>query len=389
MTITTPEDVAALGEWLLALGSEIEKTPVGLEARLHELALATRERGWVIGKNSPVCPLAGQMLAKLLLADRTGPALVVRETAAVAQALESWWGGEYDRASLLRNITHDMKALEYTTGRPVLRVGEVDTMKDALDAASVGPMMAIEVPRFYSEVALPLAKHAAQVLPSITNEGQVDSSWHRWTIVYDWLLLRVLAHYTHDPTVTRWFQDELNPLVELGKALELGPEPTVAMLLWMVCGEDERLLSAHYPVWATKLHDTPQLTKAVFVDKRIPNLRLGLVRMLENYMSVRRTNTMYGRRSPLGESPQGLLRYAIMGSVNDILDVAMVSLLNMGSQHHWLMTEEASGYNHWLRSVIAGYTREEPMQWQHDLEQLAPLNGPLGTVSLQPRVVVE
>lgn len=387
--VSSADDVAALGEWLLRLGSEVEKVPVGLSAGLHELALATRERGWLIPRGTPASPLIAPMLGKLLLAERTGPALVLRNTSLAADALDSWLGPDYDRASLLANVVHEMTALEYATGRPVLRAYDTPTLQDALDAATVGPMMAVEVPRFYRDVGLPLGKHRAQKLEPIYHDGVPDEGWHRWTVMYDWLLFKVLAHYTHDPTLIRWFQEERNPMTELGQLLELMPEQAIAFILWMCCGEDEGLLSKSYPDWAARMPENPQLVKAARADKHIPTLRLGLVRMLEKFGFERRAMTLYGRRAPWGLPPPELLHFTILGSVSDILDVAAVSLINLGSNTHWLMRESDSGYSFWLRATLVGYIRRDSLQWQQELEQLTPLNNPLGMVSLAPKVFVE
>lgn len=380
--VSTTDEVAALGEWLLQMGSRLDKTPVGLVAGVHELALATQERGWVLSSDIPSSIIAKPMLRNLLLAERTGPALVVRDTLSLISTLEEWLGEDYDRAPLLANIVHDMQALEYSTGRPILRDSSV--LEGALDAATVGPMMGLEAPQFYHKVGLPLVKHTARKTP------QIDPDWHRWTVTYDWLLFRVLASLTHDPLFIRWFQEERNPLTELGQRLELTPEQTVAFTLWLCCGEDEALLSERYPVWATKLPESPQLVKASRADKYIPSLRLGLVRLMEQGAVSRRAQTIYGRKSPWGLRPEELLHFTIMGAVNDLLDVAMVSFILTGSQVHWLMNETDSGYNTFLRAVITGYTQETDIQsWEQELQEAARLANPLGMVALTPKAVVE
>jgi hypothetical protein len=78
-----------------------------------------------------------------------------------------------------------------------------------------------------------------------------------------------------------------------------------------------------------------------------------------------------------------------MGSVNDLLDVAVASIINMGSEQHWLVPEKNTRYNHWLRATVTGYNKEEPMEWQRQLEQVGGLNNPLGDISLEPKVAVE
>jgi hypothetical protein len=387
-----------LGEWLQVLGGEVEKTPVGIAATSSELALATKAQGWLL--RADVDPetharLAGSaghaVLRKLLTAERTAPALVTRDTGYLITALENWLG-DYDRNALLPNIVHDMKVLEYVTGRGIA-VG-MTALKDALDCAVVGPGMALEAPRFYQQVGMPLARHNAQthviyVDPEVPAQAAGAKPWSRWTLTYDYLLFRVLAHYTRDPTMTRWFEEGRSPLQEFSSYLELNSKEATAFLLWMVCGEEEELVSRYYPDWATLMPEAPQLIKASRVDKTLPNLRLGLIRLTDQYAISRKTETLYGRRSPWGLKPQELLHFVIMGSVNDLLDVVVASIIRLGSDAHWLVPEASTKYNHWLRAQVVGYSKEEPMDWQRKLEELGQLNNPLGAVSLEPRVSVE
>ncbi len=370
-----------MGEWLHGVGADVDKTPVGISASGSDIALATKSQGWLITPGAP--PAAYSVLRKGLTGERTAPALVVRDTEAFMLPLSRLLGGESrsdNLNNLLPNIVHDMAALEYTTGRGIAR--GLSPLKDALDCAVVGPAMALEAPRFYREVGMPLIRHNAKVYG-------IDESAVGWKLTYDWLLFKVLAHYTHDPTLSRWFQDGNNPLDMFGKAVELNAKEASAFLLWMVCGEDEGLLSQHHPDWAAALPEAPQLIKATHIDKNLPSLRLGLIRLTDKYGTSRRAATMYGRHSPWGLRPSELLYFSIMGSVDDILDVAVASIANMGSEAHWLVPEKSARYSRWLRAQVAGYTQEEPMQWEENLTQLASLGSPLGAIPLEPKVSVE
>ena len=386
--VRTAEDLLAFGEWMQGLGAEVDKTPVGIAVqRGSGLALATKAQGWFFNyADAPPAAYEG-LLRKTLLTERTSPALIVRDTPQVVEDLEEWLGKGYSRSDLLPNIIHDMTMLEYATGRPVAR--GLNPLKDALDCATVGPGMVLEAPRFYREVGVPLVRFNARSLNLGINRADEQAAGRRWTLQYDWLLFRVLTHYTRDPTLTRWFQDSSNPMSMWMQVVELEPNEAIAFLLWMVCGEDEELISQHYPDWATHLPEAPQLVKASRIDKNLPAFRLSLIRLMEQYSIIRKTETLYGRRSPWGLRPAELLHFAIMGSVNDLLDVVMASVINMGSETHWLQSTETSKYNQWLRATIVGYTAEEPMEWARNLEQVGGLNQPLGTVLLEPRVAVD
>ena len=397
--VRTAEDLLALGEWLQVLGSEVDKTLVGVSANSMEMAFATKSQGWLVPRrwqdlligysatDTTVRSLVQSVLGKALTSERASPALICRQTELLMAQLEPWLGQGYNRNGLVPNIVHDMAVLEYATGRPVAK--DLSPLKDALDCATVGPGQALDAPRFYREVGIPLAQFNAHSLSMAIDKRREDAEGKRWTLTYDWLLFRVLTHYTRDPTLTRWFQDSSNPLDMFMRAVDLEPNEAIAFLLWMVCGEKEEMVGQYYPDWATHLPEAPQMVKAARVDKNLPSLRLGLIRLVEQYTMTRRAETLYGRRSPWGLQPHELLHFAIMGSVNDLLDVTMASILNAGSDTHWLQSAQASNYDHWLRATIVGYTQRDSMEWARDLETLGGLSQPLGTVELEPRVSVE
>lgn len=381
--VLTPEDLLALGEWLQAMGREVDKTPVGLAANEEELAFATRERGWVLPEHlvsiPALSPQVRQVLKRTLTVERTAPALVVRSTAQTMDAMDTWLG-ENVRDSLTANIVHDMEVLEYTTGVPVAR--DMSPLKDALDCATVGPAMAITAPRFYREVGIPLVRQNARILEINTEEMS------SWTLVYEWLLFKVLTHYTHDPTLTLWYKEDRSPMQEFASYLELDAKQALSFLLWMVCGEDERLLGTQFPDMVQYLPQAPQLTKALHIDRKLPNLQLGLTQLMGQCAIDRKVMTLYGRISPWGLRPEELLHFVIMGSVDDILDVAVASIIKMGSKEHWLIPEAESRYPRYLRGVLTGYTRAEPIEWQQKLEGIGVLGNPLGNISLEPKVTV-
>ena len=207
--VKTNEDLLALGEWLQALGNEVEKVPVGIAATDVNLAFATKTQGWFLPVRTPY---ATAILSKLLTDERVAPILVTRDSASLVGAMGNWIGLE--ASELLPNIVHDMTALEYTTGRAVAR--GLSPLKDALDCAAVGPALALEAPKFYHKVAMPLIRHNA----SPQDVGDIDNK-HHWTLTYDYLLLRVLTHFTKDPTLTMWFNEGRSPLEEFSSYLEI------------------------------------------------------------------------------------------------------------------------------------------------------------------------
>lgn len=370
------EDIKALGEWLQHLGGVDEKTPVGCSVgSLGNIAFATKQEGWYIPHTIAEHPVLRQVLLSTIGTERRAPALVVHRSSDFLD----WFPrpSQTHLEAVANNVVHDMIALEYATGRAVPR--GLPALQEALDCAVVGPALALEAPAFYTRVGFPITKFRTRTPP--------DEAI-RWTLTYDYLLFRVVTALTRDPTMTRWFDELKNPMVEFGRVVDLPPREAVSFLLWMICGGDETLLTQHHLDWAPLLPDTPKLIQATRIDKQLPNLRLGLVRMLEQVSTVRRTTTMYGRRSPWGLRPEELLHFSVFGSINDILDVANASLIHFGSSYHSLCSDQETKHPSWLRARFVGYTTQEPLQWQSDVEKLALLNHPL-VVSLDPKVVVE
>ena len=391
-TVRSEDDLAEFGAWLAQLGGEIDKVPTGISMNKHTLAFATREQGWVVEmKSLPLDAIGSRrtsftilqaLLRQALTKERGAPALVSRNLIKLLPELEVWLGEAYDLQGLIRNIRQDLKALQYATGRPV---GESLTpLKDALDCVVIGPALATEAPRFYSQVGLPLVRHLAAPSPlDLDSQGLLS-----WTLTYDWLMFKVLSWYTKDPTFRRWLADGKNPSASFAEVVQLPVKDAIAFLLWMVCGESLELVSQAYPDWAPNVPDTPQLVKATRVDKHIPNFRLGLMNMLEEITASRRAQTLYGRLSPWGLTPAELLNFTIMGSVHDILDVAVASIIEMNSEAHWLVPESTTRYNHWLRATIQGYTTVDAQEWEHMLTAVGKLSNPLGDALLEPKVSV-
>jgi len=380
-TVESVQDIQALSMWLLELGGLYEQQPLGIAVRPDELAFATRDQGWLIKAPSE---MLGSMLVSCLLPSSSSPMLITRDIPTTVNTLFEAWlpeEAEQSRDEFITHLMHDMSALSYVIGRPISN--SLPTLQDALDAATVGQMMAIDSPRFYQQVSLPVKKEKAR------GTDWNPENLNRWTLTYDYLLFRVLTHYTRDPTLVKWWEDGANPLKEFGSLLELTSQEAAAFLLWMSCGEDDSLLAARYPSWFTHMPDSPQLVKASRVDKRIPTLRLGLLQLTEGFLSGLRSKTLYGRLSPWGLKPSELLHFMILGSVNDILDVALASFLRTESHYQYLVPEASSGYSPWLRAQFVGYTEQDSLEWQQELEQLGALSNPLHSVNLDPKVSVE
>ncbi|KKK71729.1 hypothetical protein LCGC14_2911010, partial [marine sediment metagenome] len=204
------DDLIALAEWLQVLGGQIDKIPLGIAATDQELAFATKEQGWLVPTGSwPThSPLLHGVLSQALLTERISPLLITRDTGALVMGLNRWLGEAYDPGKLLPNVVDDMTVLSYATGHDIAH--DLSPLKDALDCVVVGPGMMIDTPNFYRQVGMPLARFNSKRFrletPGIDSETGdiVGENLARWTLTYDWLIFKVLAHYTQDPTLIRW-----------------------------------------------------------------------------------------------------------------------------------------------------------------------------------------
>lgn len=365
-------DVLAFGEWLQNLGARQEKDLIGLAIHDNELALATREQGWLL--SVPGNTIQQEILKQQLGAEKYAPTFICRHLQADVDDLAAALG--IGRERLAANVKHDLASIHYTTGRRVMPKDTMSTLKDALDLATVGPQMLLNIPTFYSEVAMPVVRHQAS-LPEDLGKGT------RWAVTYEHLLFKMVAHFTQDPTLLSWLRDGSHPLKAFSQTLNLSLEEGQAFLIWLCCGEDVGLMERVHPGWSQRLPESPALVKASRLDKSLPAFSMGMLRLRDNPLPT----TLYGRQTTQRYASE-LLHFFLFGSCYDILDVAQASFIRKGSHNHFLVPEKESRYNTFVRASIIGYLKDErPDEWQYEMEKVAQLGNPLIT-PLNAKVLV-
>ena len=157
---------------------------------------------------------------------------------------------------------------------------------------------------------------------------------------------------------------------------DLDLDSSMAMLAYLACGQDEVVLREYYPAGANNLPDAPRLVVASGITKGMPTLLLGLNSMLESSTKAPHlVKTVYGRPVAWGANPKQALAHQIFGTVSDIIDVAMVSIHELGG----IQVKVNNELPGWMRASISGYTEEDSMQWERKLSQIATLGEPLAT----------
>ena len=386
IVINTPEDFEKLTTWFENITLQDERQAVGLATFGDSVFLATKGSGMIIPGEALNSVMAKDILKRRLLA-QGGSSFISRSVATDMDNLDRILKfTEEEKGLVLEKFLHDMPTLSYSTGHPFMGRQEITGIKDALDAATVGPMMAVDAPAYHYKVGMPLLRHW---LSSFELDHGTPSG-HRWVITYDYLIFRMAAHYTRDPTMIQWFIDGKDPLHEFGEVTQLGRNEAMAFFLWLVCGEDMVLMEREHPQWTSHMPENPQMVKAQHIDKKIPSFRMGLITLMEQSQVDRRAFTFWGRLSPPRLSPAELLHFILFGSVQDLLDVVVVSIANEGSSNHWLVTREENSLDTWLRAQIVGYNEDINVQeWQQFLEGIAGLRDPLMNIKLDAKVAVE
>lgn len=380
--VSSLNDVAALGGWLNWQGRQEESDPLGIALREGVWTFATKGSGWLVVLTDENRELLHQTIKLNLIEGTNPPIIALRDMALdIPEIVLRLSLGAEDELQLLKRVSVDISILSYATGIPGARSGNMNALTDALDISTVGVQMSVEPGGYYRNVGLPLGR--MKLARPVAGE-------RRWSVTYDYLLLRVLAHYTGDPLMARWFTDDKDPWLELKDLLELDDDPAMALIAWVACAMDEDVLRQRSEEYYENLPTNPRLLLATHIDKNLPTLRIGIDALLARYQTAPHTaKTLYQRRVVMGASPAQAGAHHLWGSVEDIVSVALVSFGNLGGTG---ITSMDSSNPQWMRATIMGYTNKETIPWERELKSMATLGEPLRTAlsstMISPKVMV-
>jgi hypothetical protein len=284
-----------------------------------------------------------------------------------------------DLKGLLKLMVGDLQVLQDCVGRRIERGSFQSPADEAYAAFTAEQHWGAGAPAFYRSVGLPwLSQHIYTV--SSPPEGVP------WRISYSDLFLRVLAHFTREPFLVAAFTDQRDPVAEIGERLKLeGEDQVIAVMFWAAIGFDAVYLSEHHPKVFVLLPDgLTELRQAI--ERRFSTLCLnGWIHYREEYTQNRRLQTRYGRWLLWGLPLSEALAQMWLGSVQDILDVAEVSVASFWGEEPlpvWPVAEEL------LERVIRvrGCAPNDRSKWLPILEGVAQLGHPL-SIPLSPVVI--
>ena len=273
----------------------------------------------------------------------------------------------------------DLRACAYNTGGAPPPTG-ISLQDQAFTARLLEPQLQFEAPNYYFAVSIPLARLRAEWQVFFLEEP-LD-----WWVTYSDLWLHVLRRYTGDPTLEWLFTSGHDPLTGLAGLFEWPPDVTKAVLLWHICGRSVDVMAG---VDASLVDRLPDNLPAVGDqwNKRLPSLWLGIITLMQGYQRDRLARTLYGRKLHGGLHPGVASAHTILGTVQDIMEVASVTLgNNRPGSDVLIMPSTIDPLDDLLRVMGTGPTREKE-KWIDLVQELAPLANPLGLEPLKVTVV--
>jgi len=348
------------------------------------LAFSTLEEGWVLDLQSSAAPiLAGVLRAQML--DREGAVLIARDLVADLQdfcRLISPLTG-LTTAELYRRVAPvcrgDLLQAGLVSGQPVLSRKAFKSIEDdAYEVALLLPQYEHAIGPYYEKAGVPFAKLQAESLLLKANEKPLH-----WWVSYPEVWLRVLAHWSGDPTMKRAFLDRRDLLGTMAGLIETTPDKAEALLLWQCCGREMAVLEQRMPeiisalpndldAWGNKL------------DRAFPVLVGTCQQMIQAYWESRSAHTLYGRKLSPGRNLGEAVAWRIFGTVEDIVVVAAVTLWQNRPSSDVVIGKIEGGPAASL--IRIGGSGGPSYSWLALLNQLAPLANPL-SIPLDPSVI--
>lgn len=237
----------------------------------------------------------------------------------------------------------------------------------------------MQLPGYYTKIADPLQRLKMREL----KEGEP------WAVSYSNLLAKVITKYTMEPVLLK--PNDLDDPVENFREV-------VQSFAQVAFGEDiEDLSHAETYDWLIyaaiglpppALKELPSLKLLDgILDKTLPIVKVRATETVERAYLAKEATTLYGRVLPVDQmtTPEQILAHTLIGTVLDIIHVAVVTFTNNGAS---VKVPTIDGMEE--RIKIEGTCRKkEKYEWLKTLTQLAPVGGPLAPVRLNPVVISE
>lgn len=347
-----------VGEWLADKGRR--EVPVGLAMVEGWVKLAAEDEA----RSLPVGTIGGSVLKQALTA--TWPvSLVVRSRVSEAVALSALT--DLDPGYVAERIVGDTYNIERTTGDE-----QPTTPAEMVAAYRLATGMS-GLPQYYRTIAEPYSKIQCGRV-----EGGVPV-----TVKYRNLLAKVIAHGSNEPVLNR--SNELDDPAENVQELlaldfeDVKPDHGYNVLVYAGIGLKK------IPAGFLPSDDPDRMT--AWLEKTMPVLVSTTTGYFLNSMQRGTCETLYGRKMKVNGASTAaqIMGHMYAGTVQDIIEVACVSLHNSGVQ------VVAPTYRDWDRviTIKGSFPKEDIAQWIKQIKGIASLLHPLGLQLLNPEVTYD
>ena len=373
--------IEAFMRWLQEVGVSTAD-PVGIAVGEDGLALAQGDVLYLVSPGEQG-QFARSALAAALMGD-SPPRLVATNAEDTLVKLSHFLAWIYNDRELFGRLAQcmigDLLSCAATVGHaPAAR--DLSPPDAAYTARLLEPQYQEEAPPYYVRVSLPLVRLQAE-WRCWGQDATAD-----WWVSYPDLWIRVLTRYTADPTLTWMLSEGQEPVPAIARLFEWPVEQTVAVLLWHICGRSVDVMAEVVPQHIDGLPDDLPAVAGLW-DRRLPSLWAGITSLMQGYTQNRLARTLYGRKMRTGQHPGAASAHTILGTTQDIMEVAAVSFWNSRPGPSVMIKRVDSFAVDPVRRVVGvGPQAAEREQWIQTLTALAPLAAPLGMVSLAPTVV--
>lgn len=384
--------VLELGRWIHAHAAA--RSPIGVAAWPHSgmSAFADQQAVWLVQSMIEDGRLAAVLRSTFMqtLTQPGGPALIARNLQVAYTMLRDFLRLEAadPEQALVGNFVGCLDSLGYTIGHRIYPPHAFPSAaEDAMDALLTEQQLAIDRPPYYQQVALPNARNRALGARPWREAGQVA-----FTVAYKHLLLRVLAHFSDDPTLLRLLTTpEADVIGGLAGRLNMPPAQVEPFLIWAALTSNQQAFDRFFPELLGRLPEDPYVVQRLLLDKTMPNIRRFVVEHEELCRDNCGAVSLYGRPSPYTRDVPEAMHHLVFGSVRDIIEVAMASILHLVGATGEVFEVSAGGG--WESAELTGYAVADPFIFEEQLTAIARLGDPLGStatggVPLEPTVFV-
>jgi len=357
--------------------------PVGVAVDEEQVILAQEKDVYILPRRGDGDYARFALAAAIMGA--SPPRLVALDAAETLVGLMHALGEPYPAGEFFLRLSMcmlgDLQACAHNTGGAPAPTG-LSLQDQAFTARLLEPQLQFESPPYYFAVSIPLARLRAE-WRLFGPDAPPD-----WWVSYSDLWLHVLRRYTGDPTLEWLFTGGHDPLTGLAGLFEWPPDVTKAVLLWHICGRSVDVMAG---VDASLVDRLPDNLPAVGDqwNKRLPSLWLGIINLMQAYQRDRLARTLYGRKLHGGLHPGVASAHTILGTVQDIMEVAAVTFGNNRPGPAVMIRDiETDPLSDLLRVTGMGPKNTEEMdRWIETLTDLATLANPLGLEPLKATVV--